>query len=77
MGATAASANTANAYDAGVAAGTAAAAVPPATFAALPYGCVYRPSYGQPYYYCSGGGGYWLKLYYGANGVYYTGVAAH
>jgi hypothetical protein len=73
VGAAAASANTSNAYAAGVAAGAAAAA--PATFAALPGGCSYYPSYGQPYYYCAGGGGYWLKPYYGANGVYYERVA--
>jgi hypothetical protein len=33
--------------NAGIAAGIAAAIARGATFAALPYGCVYRPSYGQ------------------------------
>jgi hypothetical protein len=28
------------------------------------------------FYYCSAGGGYWLKPDYGANGVYYEGVSA-
>jgi hypothetical protein len=72
--ATVASSNTANTYSAGVAAGAAAAAPTGATFAALPYGCTYTPSGGRPHYYCPGGGGYRLKPYYGANGVYYEDV---
>jgi hypothetical protein len=78
-GVAAGSVNTTNAYNAGVAAGAASAPAPAATgatFAALPHGCAYTPTGGNPFYYCSGGGGYWLKPYYGANGVYYAGVAA-
>ena len=67
--------NTTNAYNAGVVAGANAARAVGATFAALPYGCAYTPTAGLPYYYCSNTG-YWLKPYYGANGVYYIGVAA-
>ncbi|MBV8702920.1 MAG: hypothetical protein JO118_04340, partial [Acetobacteraceae bacterium] len=60
----------------GVAAGAAAtraayAAPPPATYAVLPTGCVYRPLLGR--YEC---GGVWLAAAYGANGVYYRVVGA-
>jgi hypothetical protein len=80
VGATVASANTTNAYNAGVAAGSAsgyaAGVAAGASFAVLPAGCAYSPSGGRPYYYCSGGGGYWLMPAYGANGLYYRAVAA-
>ncbi|HTS90924.1 MAG TPA: hypothetical protein VMG55_02895 [Stellaceae bacterium] len=73
---TATAVSNANAYNAGVVAGATATRAIGATFAALPVGCTYTPTGGNPFYYCSGGGGYWLKPYYGANGVYYVGVAA-
>lgn len=60
-----------SAYSAGVNAGYAAAAAPPpAAYAVLPAGCVYRLLPRE--YSC---GSMWLAPAYGANGVYYRVVA--
>ncbi len=59
---------------AGAAVGAAAtAAAIGRTYGYLPSGCAYSPFNGAPYYSC---GGYWVTPAYGANGVYYTVVAA-
>jgi hypothetical protein len=79
IGASVASANTAAAtsaaYSAGVAAGAAAAPAYSvgAVYPTLPSGCAYDPVGTTAYYNC---GGAWFKPAYGANGVYYSVVAA-
>ena len=73
VGASVARANTAVAYDAGVAAGAAAAYPMGAVYPALPAGCAYNPYGSAAYYTC---GGAWFKPAYGANGVYYSVVPA-
>lgn len=58
--------------------GPAAAAMPQATgkvLASLPAGCSYKPVNGQPLYSCPGQAVAWLAPVYGANGLYYRGVA--
>lgn len=77
-GAAVASANTAaattSAYNAGVAAGTASASFSPgAVYAVLPSGAHVVNQNGLTYYVS---GNTWFKPAYGANGVYYTVVAA-
>jgi hypothetical protein len=75
------SANTANAYNAGVVAGatgTAAVAVPAsggfargAVYATVPAGCITPSVHGSTYCLC---GNTWFQPSYGANGVYYRVV---
>jgi hypothetical protein len=78
-GAAVANANTAaatsSAYNAGVAAGVASAGMYPigGVYSVLPTGCAYSLHTGDAYYRC---GGSWFRPNYGANGVYYTVVAA-
>jgi hypothetical protein len=79
----AASANTAtettNAYDAGVAAGSAQVAASTGTYVMgalypkLPAGCIEPTVHATAYYLC---GNTWFQPTYGANGVYYKVVAA-
>ena len=71
MGAAAASASNAQAYNACVAAGAAAATVG-TLYGTLPPGCTYQPIGSTPYYTCANGT--WLSPSYGANGVYYRVV---
>ena len=77
VGATVASANTAaataNAYNAGVAAGASSAFTMGAIYATLPAGAVVSNVYGQNYYLV---GNTWFLPAYGANGVYYRVVPA-
>ncbi len=76
-GAAAASANTAAAYNAGVATGMAASPtyVMGAIYGTLPSGCSSStvPVVDTTYYVC---GDTWFQPSYGANGVYYTVVTA-
>jgi len=71
LGATAATANQAESYNAGFAAGSAYALG--AIYTNLPGGCVYNPVGTSTYYRC---GTAWLSPAYGANGVYYRVVTA-
>jgi hypothetical protein len=71
LGAAASSANQANAYNAGFAAGSSYAIGE--IQAALPAGCVYSPVGTTTYYRC---GAAWFSPAYGANGVYYRVVVA-
>jgi hypothetical protein len=67
---------TTNAYDAGVAVGSAQAAgtyAMGALYPTLPSGCVEPTVKGVAYYLC---GNTWFQPTYGANGVYYKVVAA-
>jgi hypothetical protein len=67
--------NAAAIYNAGVAAGAAAAPGPVGkTYAALPAGCAFAKRGQYPYYYCAGATPYWLAPAYGANGVYFQVV---
>lgn len=71
LGATAATANQAESYNAGFAAGSAYALG--AIYTNLPGGCVYNPVGTSTYYRC---GTAWLSPAYGAKGVYYRVVTA-
>ena len=64
-------ANSANAYAAGVTAGQASTLG--AIYGQLPAGCTFTDVQGANYYHC---GAMWLEPAFGANGVYYRSVAA-
>jgi hypothetical protein len=66
--------STAQAYNAGVAAGAASAGAYAVgtVHAALPAGCTYEAIGTAPYYHCTSG--VWFSPAYGANGVYYRVV---
>ena len=69
IGAAGANAASANAYQAGVAAGSAYAMG--AIYPTLPAGCAYSAVGSASYYNCAGT---WFSPSYGANGVYYRVV---
>ena len=76
VGAAAASTATTNAYNAGVAAGTASTTygggyVMNDVYSTLPAGCNLDPRNGVTYYAC---GPTWFKPGYGANGIFYRVV---